>query len=499
MRIPFTEAVSSGIDSSYPRFVDKFEMSVKLGAFEFPAHMTPVATQEEFSSLGRLIGRVANARGTEAEISHSPYLEESNLSTAGGWIFNSYTPQENHTKYYKYRVASRDRGGDYDIPFFSGSMELNKIRSEVTLDFSFNAMRFARYNGLARIASNSDAGERMVGLPRLGASAAYKQAVADRILNSSDEFSYDQEADNWLTSSRMAGSQWEEYPHSLREYVGGVERAVAQEMDRASLSLPDPAFAPTFHHVESTEGKYSLGYCEIAFEFSSENPKQTLAELEPLLQGYAKNGMTAREYSCPYEVEEQAGGWIKSYVLHLPREVDLALYAKTNKRIRVEVRYFLSKDSGVLGANTGIRANNIERVNILVSRLMRDAQGKVNDLFQHLRELEIVITETSKSVPELIMDVHEHALHTCGGNKSVVNAILQQLATTGSLRTVRGGNRQVNVTLQRMLDRVPKVIQRTNSRGRYIPAADYSWAVSKLGEEEFWQRCVTIPEPDSEE
>jgi hypothetical protein len=33
MKISFSEAVSSGIDNSYPRFVDKFELKIKLGEF----------------------------------------------------------------------------------------------------------------------------------------------------------------------------------------------------------------------------------------------------------------------------------------------------------------------------------------------------------------------------------------------------------------------------------------------------------------------------------
>lgn len=74
----------------------------------------------------------------------------------------------------------------------------------------------------------------------------------------------------------------------------------------------------------------------------------------------------------------------------------------------------------------------------------------INYLFYDLREREVVITETSKSVPDLAMNVCQHAQDTCGGNRKVVNAILEQLAQLGRLRSIRGGDRHVNETIRRM-------------------------------------------------
>jgi hypothetical protein len=493
MRISFREAVSSGIDNDYPRFIDKFELKLKLGELVFYSEGSD--REEMYMQFGGAIGRISRVAGTSSDVGHSPYLFDSNLGCAGGWIFNRMQPQENHRVYYEYKVADGDRAEGYNIPFFSGKMTLYKNTGEVNLDFSFNSMRFARYNrNIARVASRDSGGEVVSGVPRLGATREHMEQIEESFYDEAQEFSFDG-GDNWLRTSTMSGAQWKFYDRNIKHYIDGVEAAVSQELERASGSVIEAAPLPEFRRYPVADSKYTLDYCEVAFEFSCNCPRQTLEELESLLEGYSRRGLVQREYDCCYERHTDASGWIKSYVIRLEAKNSIAVYAKTNKRIRIEVRYNNKEHNAPLRSKV---TTSLDELIGKMSYLLSDAQRKVNHLLLYLREQQVTVTDTSKPIAELIMDIDEHCQRAGGGNREVTLAILEQLASTGGVRSIRGGNRQVNETIQSMKNRVPKIIQTSSTIGRYIATDDYQWAVSRLGEEGLWQRCVEPPEVNPE-
>lgn len=504
MRMSFSDAIANGVDSSHPRLIDKFELKISLGTLSPTPDRHSLNENDSFCGFINQIGRVSrNADVDPSELNHSPYLLESNLSASGGWIFNHISTHYDSTRdlsYFKLDVSKGSRSSQYPVPLFAGKMFLKKYSGEVALDFSFNATRYQMYNSGLISESVLDGDRRTL----YGVTDDMRERVARVRREIESEYSLDG-GDNYLPPVNAPSIFLSSLRH-IRQYIDGVENAVAQELERASTQNRELGFVPVLNRRDHDEVKYTLDKCEVYFEFRSDAPAQTLKELAPTLAMYSRQGMAIREYEwqdeceelegSPYE-EELESGWIRSYIIRLPYNNSIAIYAKTDKRIRVEVRYDNARGSA-LPLRQGKTCADMDELYGKFERLTFVAGQMVNHLFAFIRSQGVTITESSVSVPKLIMDVHKH----CNYDDELAGLILEQLAEYRSIRSMQGvAGSEIARCISNMKDRVPYVIEPCNSAsgdGFYIPTEDYSWAVSKLGEDEFWQRCVTIPETDSE-
>lgn len=126
---------------------------------------------------------------------------------------------------------------------------------------------------------------------------------------------------------------------------------------------------------------------EVYWEFTSDNPTALVATLQPLLNTFTARHRESEHFrqDCDPGIEHNA----LSLRAEISRGRSIRIYAKTTRRIRIEVIYRLSGENFTLEG--GHTANSWTRLPAMLSRLSEDAAELVNRLFAHFRERSAII------------------------------------------------------------------------------------------------------------
>lgn len=149
---------------------------------------------------------------------------------------------------------------------------------------------------------------------------------------------------------------------------------------------------------------YQLRYVETYWEFQDQDPIALVHSLRPRIRAI---GTIVREIEHLqdvrlYETQHQNA---VSYRVVLANGIELAVYAKTNKRVRLEVRHTMSDlTSGIDGLPTSFECYSIEQVNAVIEQIAISAQRRLNAVMDVLTS-ELDEGQTSFSTYDLLTEI----------------------------------------------------------------------------------------------
>ena len=426
-------------------FIDKLELLYNLGLL----HLNGVDYSQESHGNDRegdttnnylaeldLI-RPAICRATKTNIvdfneeysyGHRPYCEnEINEGKLYGWIFRisgSNTQWINSLD-----VAQSNSNGRLPKPLFSGKLSL---KPHVTGDESVRGIRFNCYANPTKSLRYSSCSKEYRRSEAIGYGVYSDDAFQDLELS---EYSLDGK-DNWLTQRQLNMLSRFHSERYFQRYIIGLEAAVCQEVRRGLTRIGSDQ--TTFDTGNGHNHPYKIKSIEIYWEFLSSNPLKAVHRLRSVISQMS-NEQAQSDY---YTLSSPPNGFSLYRETNDENSLSLSLklgnshtgsprlkiYAKTNKRIRVEVSFSLHNES--LG--------NEEDLIVSLGRWRERALEHVSSLFfianQMQGEQEHPIL--SASVMELINSVN----FVCG-NIQDSNLLLSILAENGHIALQTKGRR----------------------------------------------------------
>lgn len=276
-------------------------------------------------------------------------------------------------------------------PLWSGSWNFVPIpsvlpgqfnqRYTTTLNVTFNPTRFAR---LQPIRINQSTGQVLLGPATHYGSKPNRRG--DRIPERyRDEFSFDGNS-NWLPQGpRLTLAEPSRWTSILQRSFSGF----IQEFNRVLVDTCTYRDYPEYLcHVEE---HLNLKTCETYWEFSSPDPVALVTSIKDHLIQFGHGESGVRTYRLRDEEDSRRR---HSHVVTIDAGAgrEVVVYAKTNKRVRFEVRHrMVGPEAFALPVNDGTRArrHTAERWDALytmLNTLSVDAAGLLNRLFTFLEQ-----------------------------------------------------------------------------------------------------------------
>ncbi|MDR3405702.1 MAG: hypothetical protein P4L99_24675 [Chthoniobacter sp.] len=206
--------------------------------------------------------------------------------------------------------------------------------------------------------------------------------------------------DNWIPQSERLDAftnplRWARH---LRTYITEIPVLFERELARAQQIVP-------LVLTEREEQTLNLQLAESYWEFSSENPTALVANLVPLFQSFSSRNRETSHFRQDFDSS------IDHNALSLFAEVNpgraLRIYAKTNRRIRIEVIHSFGGRFGYQfpGGHTLEAWSALPR---LLNDLAEDAAELVNRLFLHFRG-QSEVTPSHISSYQLLLEICREA------------------------------------------------------------------------------------------
>jgi len=226
------------------------------------------------------------------------------------------------------------------------------------------------------------------------------------------------ENDNWITPSshrRVTRPAWSS--PILRKYVFGTFRSIFHEFERTAGVLET--------ELEFDQLPINLKKAECYWEFSDPTPVTTINRLlQPL--GTITEDATERVFN--YNSSRKRQDQTISYGYKLARGVWLHIYAKTNRRVRFEVRYDFSESAKMLeGKHTCV---GVEGYFSFLEKLRADAADRLSKFLDMIR-LESEPPQYSLPVTEFLLKFVEAVKRP-----NMVRLLLQQFINEKGVRVV---------------------------------------------------------------
>lgn len=372
------EFVSRGGDSlpveEIPRENSAPSPDGMIPRLSFNLTVSPETARHDKISLKMEIGTI---RGTTAQIdslrhdlgnpSHDPNLTRDYLFCA---------PQQRGMMRPPVELRKRPfprQGISFPPPLFAGELAFggyvgaDERVSVLTLYLDANPTRLARFQPVPRDREQ----EEMI----LSGDAAPSSPQGEFSLDGKDNWLLAGEQDAWHTPAR-----WTEH---IQDCFPAIRGAVFDELlnarDATGGGIPHP-----------DEGSV-LESCETYWEFESDNPIAHVREMLPLLADFGSN-QSATEYRPPRSVRASVDGNCPSLSIEVRAGVFLRIYAKTNRRVRFEVCYDLTKNAAPLkralpdgsGTTQARTAGNDAQLVALLLMLRPNAARIVNRALAHM-------------------------------------------------------------------------------------------------------------------
>lgn len=213
----------------------------------------------------------------------------------------------------------------------------------------------------------------------------------------------------------------------------------------------------------------NLHSAEHYWEFSSANPTALVASLKPLLDSFTARGREATAYrqDCDSSIDHNA--------LSLHAEINpgraIRIYAKTNRRIRIEVIHKLSGEQAFRLEDGGHTSTNWERLPEMLEDLAEDAAELVNRMLEHFRA-QSRVTPSHITAYQLLLEIAKHAR-----SLSIAETIVQILVETNAIAAKGNGER-----MQRALQRLSAagVLEYKKRAENYVVTAPRLYALQML-------------------
>ena len=322
-----------------------------------------------------------------------------------------------------------------------------------------NPSRFVRYQGC-----NVVPGSRRSWLAPLFRKAS---------LDSGGEFSLD-DSDNWIPDHPAA--IWQsfiaEWPARLFDYFNELETAMRGEMERrGQMSSLDGT--GTLRFVLSDE-PWRLRHVESYWEFRQQLSPEFLAMVESAMASYSAMPYTRQDRERP-RGRRRGRVTQNGTVLSMTAApgVEIVVYAKTNERVRFEVRHKMAD----LAARSGLplEASGVAGMVQALQSYSEDAAEVLNTFLAHLERMEAG-TPVAWSPPPT-----DFIFAIVGGSESreVARVILGLLMTQGAVSRAATLNRSLSALAKAHVLERARNAQRGQSM-TFVPTPRYQRALNEL-------------------
>ena len=445
-------------------------MESQLAAFSFHAEVTPQTGRQDKMEIivpfGELEGSRNDIDAMRQDLGFPSARERKRLTESdlqgSRWIFNC--PQQSPTERKPLTIRQRSgslKGGSILPPLFGGKLKFSNYypghpdarkSAKLVLSLNLNPTRFARYQ---RPRFGLDGGA-MIEMPHL--------LFRHRLLPASfrGEFPLHDD-DNWIPDGQRYAHFFHAtlWPRFVRNYLSGTLAAIRAEMNRACFDNDVAWNGEDAPHLK-------MRYVETYWEFATPDPLKAVSDCERLLRAYTENPTRKRYFKT------LAGGDVihnsRSFVVKVHTGVELVIYAKTNRRIRVEVRHRLSESAIVLGRR--YQAGNVPSLCAWLRLIRVDAAKIVNDALEFMRGRNTFLPN-SVSVGQFLFDMVGAV-----GNWESAGTLLSMLLQNGKI--VTDANLKPHVHALR--DAGIIIAHAKNRRRCYIIAERYMRALELLSE-----------------
>lgn len=375
--------------------------------------------------------------------------------------------QHNHltnstTQKVKIFRAKQGRGYKTNAPLFTGELVIKKKpenRYRLILSVDINPTRFCVYQHPAVRNRTSRTTTISPSIALFATQDKTQHGSAENL-----EYTLDR-SDNCLlsSSSRLNASQ--------RFYIDNFHRYLNAIVDYLEDEIFD--FEQAGFHYLGREEYYSIKNIETYWDIPCESPIVTLRQLEPLIRT-SVNRLDINEYllnqltGSTFSVNDLT----PCYTCYFRGGESLKLYAKTNKKLRVEVKYDFSKDKTLRSA-WGNSPTNITRLFEFISYCTEISTSTANDLISSLFRNDTNRLSQEKSLLEFINQIYMYS-----ANRANAAAILRMLASTDGITSARTPEHLKNC-LERLVEK--SILTKQSGRAtRYIPQPRYLTAARKL-------------------
>ena len=262
--------------------------------------------------------------------------------------------------------------------------------SSMSVDLRFegnlNVTRYVRHQGASPIPADQS---RFTDAAAMRASLFRQNPNADG--SAQDEFSMDG-SDNWIPDVARANSFASSWGDRRREYLEAVHSILQTEIQRVceliNFSGNPVSWNPaTGWELETFGGELSLQRVETYWEFKHASPLQMVKQLEADLRAYCSSEVVRREFRGREDKDGRLQLTREKNCILLDAEVapgiHLVIYAKTNQRIRFEVRHYLPDNASRRGLAQV--CSGVDEAGERIESISEDAANVVNRFLSFLQ------------------------------------------------------------------------------------------------------------------
>jgi hypothetical protein len=182
----------------------------------------------------------------------------------------------------------------------------------------------------------------------------------------------------------MEATSGERWRGNLENCFRSVLRVFERELERVSVNSDRNLRLIRAPHL-------NLKYCETYWEFTTDDPILEIDRITPHLVAFSELEASTRSFD-QLNADQQRDGHSRSIRIQYGQGREICVYAKTNRRVRFEVRHRLRAPNGFLipaaaqGQGAGHTATNWDAFTPLIQRLALDAAQTLNSLFAFIQQ-----------------------------------------------------------------------------------------------------------------
>ncbi|MBA3447086.1 MAG: hypothetical protein H0T56_05705 [Pseudaminobacter sp.] len=322
--------------------------------------------------------------------------------------------------YSEYPILGGGRGSAATLqsPLFSGRLQVSDGTSndaallqssrvkKITADLRINPTRYVHHQPITRYGV-SEPEDMDLGSRRMRRSTSRFVSGSESLLVLDDNLVIGSQRRLHMSSPRL-------WPRHLERYCSGVVDTLVEVVEAtADACFCASAFRP-FARVDSIETYW---------EFFQPNPVTFIGNLEQPLWAIA--GESDRR---GYSFRVRSTGVLANsprLSIDIAKGVDLKIYAKTDERMRFEIRHVLKHRPSVV--QPGRSFTDLDLLPTAVTSVAVDAAAKLNEVFAQLALLASPVAG-GRTILELVREVNAASAH-----QSEATAILDILVTTGRI------------------------------------------------------------------
>ena len=163
------------------------------------------------------------------------------------------------------------------------------------------------------------------------------------------------------------------WPRFRRHMLQGVDDYLTALID-AGTAVCGLDGQPTTRHAT-----YQIRYTETFWEFQDHDPIGLVHSLRPRIRAIGTFVRETEHLDDEMRIQETQHQNAVSYRVALANGIELAVYAKTNRRIRLEVRHTMNRlSSRIDGLPTSFACFSIEHVDQVLEQVAVSAQNRLN-------------------------------------------------------------------------------------------------------------------------